>query len=129
MLKIARDQLEVSQQALRGPNAPADSFADAVPATPETASAYEALSSASARAKADETDNPAITNAASAETSSGPEIEQTGDVWRVGDQEFKSLDTAKLYAATLSAEGAKEAEGTLEWGAKRGANERQHPHT
>jgi len=40
MLKIARDQLEVSRQALRGPNAPANSFADATNEVDGTLSGY-----------------------------------------------------------------------------------------
>ncbi|GGD35189.1 hypothetical protein [Sinisalibacter lacisalsi] len=115
MLKIARDQLEVSRQALRGPNAPANSFADAVEAAPGATSGYEGLSARDGETGATKAEIPAIEKAEDTEIRSGHEIEKADDVWRVGDQEFKSLETAKLYVATLSTEGAKETEDVLEW--------------
>lgn len=110
MLKIARDQLEVSRQALQGPNAPSNSFSDAVSEKPEAGSAYENLSVASREAeRGGEKEGPAIEDASGVvENYRGQQIAKQGERYQVGEQVFETLDAARKGVDVLLAEAGSE---------------------
>lgn len=101
MLKIARDQLEVSRQALRGPHSPANSFADVGDGTEGSSSAYENLESKRDESEPIDTVNAAIENAI--ETYKGHAIEKSGPAFLVGNKGFLNLEAARVHIDALVA--------------------------
>lgn len=113
MLKIARDQLEVSQQALRGPNASARSFADAVAETPGASATFENLGAANGEAEANGSPAPAVENDEHQPHSPDAIEQQPLTAYQIGRQVVQTIYTAKqgLVAAAAPTEG----DVPLEW--------------
>ena len=114
MLKIARDQLEVSQQALRGHETPANSFADAVAkAAGASSTTYDILGNTTGKAEPADTAIPALEDAVEPKASLPDEARQNDTAFQIGRQVVQTVHAAKqgLVATVNPAEG----DVPLEW--------------